>query len=159
MARIYRTAQGKSIDIDGLRLTNEETIAVGNMKVNARGDQLGAGGQVIQSRNQTMDQHYRVHTSNPPIAADNRTEEAIQRQRLAGASVGQGRVSSRAVVPPPPPAEPIPTVDPAGESFDPPGQDPTPQLRGTLADSIAKSVTVEQKNIQPTQAPTLPKRM
>jgi hypothetical protein len=40
MKRTYRTAQGKMIDLDGLILTNEQTIAVGNMNVNARGDEL-----------------------------------------------------------------------------------------------------------------------
>jgi hypothetical protein len=41
MSNKYRTAHGKQLDIDKLRLVNEKTIAVGNMKVNARGDQLG----------------------------------------------------------------------------------------------------------------------
>ena len=38
MARSYRTAQGKSVDIEKLRLKNELVPAVGNMRVNARGD-------------------------------------------------------------------------------------------------------------------------
>ena len=41
MKKAYRTALGKSIDMDNLRLANEGTIAIGNMKVNARGDELG----------------------------------------------------------------------------------------------------------------------
>jgi len=61
MKKSYRTALGKSVDMDHLRLTNEETIAVGNMKVNARGDELGPGGQVIKTRNEVMDEYYRMH--------------------------------------------------------------------------------------------------
>jgi hypothetical protein len=58
MGNKYRTAHGKTIDIDSLRLVNEKTIAVGNMKVNARGDQLGKGGEIVQTRNQAMTQKY-----------------------------------------------------------------------------------------------------
>jgi hypothetical protein len=61
MGRIYRSAMGKSVDMDRLRLMNEENIAVGNMKVNARGDQLGFGGEVVKSRNELMDDYYRVN--------------------------------------------------------------------------------------------------
>lgn len=58
MARSYRTAQGKSVDIEKLRLQNELVPAVGNMRVNARGDQLGPGGKVVKSREQMLDDHY-----------------------------------------------------------------------------------------------------
>jgi len=68
MTRQYKTALGKPIDIEKLRLANEETIAVGNMKVNARGDELGAGGRVVKSRNQVMDDYYKLNT---PTAVDN----------------------------------------------------------------------------------------
>jgi len=50
MPSIYRTALGKQIDIDRLRLMNETTPAVGNMRVNARGDELDRNGNIIQSR-------------------------------------------------------------------------------------------------------------
>ena len=39
--KLYRTMQGKMVDIDKLRAANESTRAVGNMNVNARGDVLG----------------------------------------------------------------------------------------------------------------------
>ena len=68
MGNKYKTAHGKTIDIDNLRLVNEKTIAVGNMKVNARGDQLGRGGEIVQTRNQTMTQQYGKLRS--PIATD-----------------------------------------------------------------------------------------
>ena len=76
MKKVYRSALGKTIDMDNLRLANEETIAIGNMKVNARGDELGAGGQVVRTRNQVMDDYYRLNTpmatDSAPIQADNR---------------------------------------------------------------------------------------
>jgi hypothetical protein len=62
MKRIYKTALGKAVDIDQLRLTNEDVIAVGNMKVNARGDELGPGGEVLRSRNEVMNEYYKLNT-------------------------------------------------------------------------------------------------
>ena len=37
---MYRSASGKTVDMGALRLKNEKTRAVGNMKVNARGDMI-----------------------------------------------------------------------------------------------------------------------
>jgi len=65
MGKQNRTALGKSIDMDNLRLMNEDTIAVGNMRVNARGDELGPGGAVVKTRNQVMDEYYRLNTPTP----------------------------------------------------------------------------------------------
>ena len=48
--KLYRTMQGKMVDIDKLRSMNENISAVGNMGVNARGDVLGAGGEVIKTK-------------------------------------------------------------------------------------------------------------
>ena len=46
--RMYRTMQGKMIDMDRLRAANEDVRAVGNMNVNAKGDVIGPGGKIIQ---------------------------------------------------------------------------------------------------------------
>jgi hypothetical protein len=47
MASTYRSMRGKAVDMNRLLNQNEMTIAVGNMKINARGDALGPGGKVI----------------------------------------------------------------------------------------------------------------
>ena len=47
--RVYRSALGKEIDMDAMLAMNEEQIAVGNMRVNARGDELGPGGIVLRT--------------------------------------------------------------------------------------------------------------
>jgi hypothetical protein len=136
MGRVYKTSQGKPIDMDHIRLKNEDTIAVGNMKVNARGDQLGPGGQVIKGRNQVADQQYRVNSAN-----QQRIHQVQETQRRAGAAAGSGQ------------AQPvIPEVDPSGVPFDPPVTEEVPaepQLRGSLADSIARSVVVNQELLDP----------
>jgi hypothetical protein len=52
--QIYRSMQGKEVDMNKLINTNELTPAVGNLKVNARGDKLGAGGKIIQKREEIL---------------------------------------------------------------------------------------------------------
>lgn len=61
--QVYRTAQGKTVDMGALRLKNEQERAVGNMKVNARGDTLDDQGQVIDSRSQQVNRHYNREVS------------------------------------------------------------------------------------------------
>jgi hypothetical protein len=54
----YRTMQGKEIDFEKLMKANELTPAVGNMKVNARGDQLGPGGRIVRKREEIVADYY-----------------------------------------------------------------------------------------------------
>jgi hypothetical protein len=55
---IYQTAQGLQVNIDQMRILNEKSVAVGNMQVNARGDQVSRSGEIIKSRNEIMKDHY-----------------------------------------------------------------------------------------------------
>lgn len=55
---VYRSARGKTIDMGALRLKNEHTRAVGNMKVNARGDQIDDNNKVIKKKTQQVTQQY-----------------------------------------------------------------------------------------------------
>jgi hypothetical protein len=56
--KMYRTMQGRMVDIDQLRAANESVQAVGNMNVNARGDILGANGQVVTPKSQVIKKYY-----------------------------------------------------------------------------------------------------
>jgi hypothetical protein len=49
MSKIYRTARGNLVNMDELRSANETRVAAGNMKVNARGDELGSGGHIVRN--------------------------------------------------------------------------------------------------------------
>ena len=60
-AKVYKTMQGKMVDMDMLRKRNELTQAVGNAKVNARGDELGPGGQIIKKREDVVKEYYDNH--------------------------------------------------------------------------------------------------
>ena len=47
---VYRTANGKQLDMRALALKNENVRAVGNMKVNARGDAVDDNNKVIVTK-------------------------------------------------------------------------------------------------------------
>jgi hypothetical protein len=63
--KTYRTANGKSIDLDQLIQRNELTPAVGNARVNARGDELGAGGKIVRRREEVLRDYYQSSPSVP----------------------------------------------------------------------------------------------
>lgn len=62
--KIYRTAQGKVVDLGALQLQNETVRAVGNMNVNARGDLLDSKNRPISSKNQQVAKQYNKQTTN-----------------------------------------------------------------------------------------------
>jgi|TARA_A200000159_G_scaffold56355_1_gene52133 hypothetical protein len=57
--KTYTTMQGKQVDMDLLRKKNELTPAVGNARVNARGDELGPGGKIVRKREQVIKDYYK----------------------------------------------------------------------------------------------------
>lgn len=62
--------QGKEIDMHKLVMQNEMTVAVGNVKVNARGDELGAGGKIVKKREDVL----REPTQAVPNQTTNRSQ-------------------------------------------------------------------------------------
>jgi hypothetical protein len=52
--RIYKTAQGKLVDMGALILKNENVRAVGNMGVNSRGDVIDDANRVIDSKSKQV---------------------------------------------------------------------------------------------------------
>jgi hypothetical protein len=130
MANVYRTAKGKMVDVGKLKLANESTVAVGNMKVNARGDLLGNGGKVVAGRNQVMDQIYAVNSNtgyspNDPANYVPPVMEMISPKELTD-------LANNSIV----------TTSPSVDDNTP---SPVPLARGSLADSIAKQTTVTQE--------------
>jgi len=61
MSNIYKTAGGRTVDMNKLRMQNEKAIAVGNMNVNARGDLLGKGGKIVKTVSQRTREEKRVN--------------------------------------------------------------------------------------------------
>lgn len=56
--KLYRSMQGKQVDMDMLAAKNETMPAVGNVRMNARGDELGPGGVVVRKREDIVNDHY-----------------------------------------------------------------------------------------------------
>ena len=162
MGRRYRTAQGKAVDLDGLILVNEKTIAVGNMGVNARGDELGPGGTIVNTRNQAMDDYYKLNTNS--TGQVKKAQEMAVKHRTQGVTLTQGRVGDKAE------ADPVPTVELTNpleleaEELNDVEVEPVipsrarPTLRGSLADSVAKQTVIEQPEVGSGQ-PKGPKRI
>lgn len=58
MARNYRTAQGKVLDMSALATKHERSRAVGNMSVNARGDTIDSDGKIVVPVTQKVGKAY-----------------------------------------------------------------------------------------------------
>lgn len=61
-SKVYKTANGKTLDLGALMLKNENTRAVGNMKVNARGDLIDDMNNVIDPKTQQVNRQYNKQT-------------------------------------------------------------------------------------------------
>ena len=134
MAKTYRTSRGEAVDMDMLRLANETTIAVGNMRTNARGDELGPGGKVIRTRAQIMQEYHKLNTpvaDDTPIVSRPTSEQVYEQKPVARTAT--------------PVAEDIPVTK----------SSTTPEYvkpRGSLANAVAEETEVKQELLDP--APT-----
>jgi hypothetical protein len=72
MGKLYRTLQGKEVDMEKLSLKNETAPAVGNVRMNARGDELGPGGKIIKTREEMLKEYYE---KNPRAIKDEQTRK------------------------------------------------------------------------------------
>jgi hypothetical protein len=54
--------RGITIDMDSLRRENEKVTAIGNMKVNARGDEI-KGGQIIKNIDEIARENYNTQSA------------------------------------------------------------------------------------------------
>ena len=89
--KVYKTAQGKVIDMDMLRQKNELVPAVGNARVNARGDELGPGGKIVRTREEILNDYYASTEGTPaeiavatpveqPVIQETPTEPAVKKK-------------------------------------------------------------------------------
>lgn len=77
----HRTMQGRDIDMEKLARSNELMPAVGNMKVNARGDELGPGGQIIRRREDIVAEYYEDNPNARPIISEDQGEPAVEEKK------------------------------------------------------------------------------
>lgn len=59
MVKSYR---GKEVDMVSLAKKNEKTIALGNAHMNGRGDRIGKGGKIIETREEMLEKYYNANT-------------------------------------------------------------------------------------------------
>ena len=69
--KIYKSAMGKPVDLGALLLQNEQTRAVGNMNVNARGDRLDSANRVIEPKNRQVQRKYNKQANAGVVAPTN----------------------------------------------------------------------------------------
>lgn len=75
---VHRTMLGKEIDFEKLVRQNELTPAVGNMRVNARGDELGAGGKIIKKREEVVQEYYENNPKATPKQVQAQTRDPVK---------------------------------------------------------------------------------
>jgi hypothetical protein len=156
-SKVYRTAQGKTVDLGTIMLQNEHVRAVGNMNVNARGDKLDQNNQVVETKPRQI-QRQNARTTNvsaePVHTNANKAKRAKKFKTESPSEVNATpNVADEA-----PAAEETPAAVMA-----PPVQNiPTPKIpEGGLAAAIARQREVKQElektRRQQQQAPGLRK--
>jgi len=73
--------RGEIIDMERLKMSNADQVALGNASKNARGDQLGAGGVIIRTQEQIEAEWNAMRARREAQAApvDLKAEESVQR--------------------------------------------------------------------------------
>jgi Flp pilus assembly protein TadG len=146
MSKVYKSARGKLIDIDKVKLANENVAAIGNMRVNARGDILGANGKVSMSRNEVMDRVYAVESA--PYSPNDPTEFSKTQQIVENNRAKQLHDLANNLVQ-------SNTMEPVVDSTQP----VIPPARGSLAASVAKTQTIKQQPLPNPKKPSGPTRI
>ena len=70
---MVKSARGKEVDIQALRIKNQSMRAVGNANVNARGDLIDKKGKIIKTREQLAQEYNKKNTNavkNVPVSQD-----------------------------------------------------------------------------------------
>ena len=67
--KTYRTSSGQQVDFGALLLNNETVPALGNMNVNARGDEIAPDGSITKSREEIMREYNELNTMVPQDGA------------------------------------------------------------------------------------------
>jgi hypothetical protein len=79
--KIYKSAMGRVVDMGALMLENENTRAVGNMNVNARGDVLDSANRVVETKNRQVAKHYQRQIAAPANHLPTTSTQAAKKQQ------------------------------------------------------------------------------
>jgi hypothetical protein len=78
--KVYKSAMGRVVDMGALMLENENTRAVGNMKVNARGDKIDVANKVTETKNKQVQRHYQRQVTNTTEQVPTTSTKAAKQQ-------------------------------------------------------------------------------
>ena len=85
--KIYKSAQGKSVDLGTIMLQNEHVRAVGNMNVNARGDIVDSSNKVIETKSRQVQKQNNQRTVAAPTTVHTSTRAAKRAQTAESTSM------------------------------------------------------------------------
>jgi hypothetical protein len=112
-SKVYKSAQGRSVDLGTIMLQNEHVRAVGNMNVNARGDKLDSNNQVIDTKPRQI-QRQTARTTNvsadPVQASSTKARKARKRAPVDAQINTQGGAAQAPAAVAPAPAAPAPAA-------------------------------------------------
>lgn len=92
---IRRTNKGASIDIDALiSQAPKHSPAVGNMKVNAKGDLLGPSGEIVKTNEQRVREFYQEHPSASTSTASLKGRKPAPDHDSAGTVVAEPKTAN-----------------------------------------------------------------
>jgi hypothetical protein len=143
--KVYKSAMGRDVDLGALLLRNEDTRAVGNMNVNARGDVLDGANKVIDQKNRLTQRQYRRTATNVTASAQVQTSTKAAKQASKEATMAKdveeldfeldtteilANVETQDIVEAPTPVDPV-IIPPTGA--------------GGLAAAIARSRLIKQE--------------
>jgi len=89
MGKTYKSYQGREIDMEKIMTSNELMPAVGNTRVNARGDELGPGGKIVKKREEVMAEYYEKKPTLPREQQDLAAAQARKSQQVQAEQVVQ----------------------------------------------------------------------
>lgn len=99
MGKTYKTAMGKTVDFETLIARNENTIAVGNVLMNARGDEIDAHGNVVRSLEDRARASYNVHSTVPQESKQSLTRTPASKKIVADPVATVAALETTATVP------------------------------------------------------------
>lgn len=141
---IKRSNRGVQIDFDALMAKAGESTAVGNMRVNAHGDVLGPGGQIVQTNEDRVRAYYKnnprssTSTSLKGNAPSQKLQPDVNPAEVKTAATAKENVRTQKVVP-----DSAPVAEP--EEFDAP-QEPVGYKEVTLPNGDIEMVPIYKKD-------------
>lgn len=87
----HRSMRGKLVDMNLLQKKNELTPAVGNARMNARGDEIGKGGKIVRKREEIVKEYYNQQgiVKDSSGRAQGKPQAATEEQKLEQASLAE----------------------------------------------------------------------